>query len=144
LLRATIATVVAMVGTATVLGLLDRLYWPFELADVFRLQYLAVLVACALGALALRRRRLGALAAILAAVNLAVLGVSLIPTATAAPGPAMGSLRVMVACGHWFGHRCAPFSCSAIHESDSCRPETHLPSLARFRRAGAGVRGFPA
>jgi endonuclease/exonuclease/phosphatase (EEP) superfamily protein YafD len=97
LLRATVATVVAVVGTATVLGLLDRFYWPFELADVFRLQYLAVLVVAALGALALRRRRLAAVAAALAAVNLAVLGVSLIPTATAAPGPAAGSLRLLVA-----------------------------------------------
>jgi endonuclease/exonuclease/phosphatase (EEP) superfamily protein YafD len=97
LLRATVATVVAVVGTATVLGLLDRFYWPFELADVFRLQYLAVLVVAALGALALRRRRLAAVAAALAAANLAVLGVSLIPTATAAPGPAAGSLRLLVA-----------------------------------------------
>ena len=47
LLRAMVATVVAVVGTVTVLGLLDRFYWPFELADVFRLQYLAVLVAAA-------------------------------------------------------------------------------------------------
>jgi endonuclease/exonuclease/phosphatase (EEP) superfamily protein YafD len=96
-LRATVATVVAVVGTATVLGLLDRFYWPFELADVFRLQYLAVLVAAALGSLALRRRRLAAVAAVLAAVNLGVLGISLIPTATAASGPAAGSLRVVVA-----------------------------------------------
>jgi endonuclease/exonuclease/phosphatase (EEP) superfamily protein YafD len=96
-LRATVATVVAVVGTATVLGLLDRFYWPFELADVFRLQYLAVLVAATLGALALRRPRLATLAAVLAAVNMAVLGVSLIPTATAASGPAAGSLRVLVA-----------------------------------------------
>src|ERR1700750_184429 len=97
LLRATVATVVAVVGTATVLGLLDRFYWPFELADVFRLQYLAVLAAAALAALALRRRRLAAVAAVLAAMNLAVLGVSLIPTATAPSGQAVGSLRVVVA-----------------------------------------------
>jgi endonuclease/exonuclease/phosphatase (EEP) superfamily protein YafD len=97
LLRASVATVVGVVGTATVLGLLDRFYWPFELVDVFRLQYLVVLAAAALGALALRRRRLAALAAVLAAVNLAVLGISLIPTATAASGPAAGSLRVVVA-----------------------------------------------
>jgi endonuclease/exonuclease/phosphatase (EEP) superfamily protein YafD len=97
LLRAAVATVVALVGTATLLGLLDRFYWPFELADVFRLQYLAVLVAAALGALALRRWRLAAVATILAAVNVAVLGVPLIPTATAAPGSAAGSLRVVVA-----------------------------------------------
>src|ERR1043166_3222210 len=92
-----VATVVAVVGAATVLGLLDRFYWPFELADVFRLQYLAVLVAAALGALALRRLRLAAVAAILPAGNLAWLGVWLIPTATAAHGPAVGSLRVVVA-----------------------------------------------
>jgi endonuclease/exonuclease/phosphatase (EEP) superfamily protein YafD len=97
LLRATVATVVAVVGTATVLGLLDRVYWPFELADVFRLQYLFVLAAAALGAVVLRRRRLAAVASAFAAVNLAVLGISLIPTATGASGPAAGSLRVVVA-----------------------------------------------
>jgi endonuclease/exonuclease/phosphatase (EEP) superfamily protein YafD len=96
-LRATVATVVAVVGAMTVLGLLDRFYWPFELADVFRLQYLVVLGAAVLGALVLRRPRLAALAAVLAAVNLAALGVSLLPTATAASGPAAGSLRLVVA-----------------------------------------------
>jgi hypothetical protein len=49
-----------VVGRASVLGLLDRVYWPFELADVFRLQYLVVLLAAGLAALALHRPRLAA------------------------------------------------------------------------------------
>src|SRR5689334_6331732 len=83
-----------MVGTASLLGLLDRVYWPFELADVFRPQYLVVLLVAGLAALALRRPRLAAAAA---AVNVAAVGVSLIPTATAASGSPAGSLRVVVA-----------------------------------------------
>jgi endonuclease/exonuclease/phosphatase (EEP) superfamily protein YafD len=97
LLRRAVATVVAVVATASVFGLLDRVYWPFELADVFRLQYLIVLLAAGLAALALHRPRLAAVAAAAAAVNLAVLGVSLMPTATAAPGSPAGSLRLVVA-----------------------------------------------
>ena len=97
LLRGAVATVVAVVGTASVLGLLDRVYWPFELADVFRLQYLVALLVAGLAALALYRPRLAAVAAAAAAVNLAALGVSLIPTATAASGSPAGSLRLVVA-----------------------------------------------
>jgi endonuclease/exonuclease/phosphatase (EEP) superfamily protein YafD len=89
--------VILVVGLATVVGLLDRVSWVFELADVFRLQYLVVLVGAGLAALLLRRPRLAWVAAVLAAVNLAVLGVSLIPTATAASGTPVGSLRLVVA-----------------------------------------------
>jgi endonuclease/exonuclease/phosphatase (EEP) superfamily protein YafD len=96
-MRGVVATAVAVLAAASVLGLLDRVYWPFELADVFRLQYLVVLLAAGLGALALRRPRLAAVAAAAAAVNLAVLGISLIPTATAASGSPVGSLRLVVA-----------------------------------------------
>jgi hypothetical protein len=83
-LRGIVVGVILVVGLATVLGLLDRVSWIFELADVFRLQYLVVLAGAALGALLLRRPRLAGAAAVLAAVNVAVLGISLIPTATAA------------------------------------------------------------
>jgi endonuclease/exonuclease/phosphatase (EEP) superfamily protein YafD len=98
LLRAFVTGVVAVVGGATLLGLLDRLSWVFEIADVFRLQYLVVLVAAAVAALPLRRPRLGALAAALAAVNFAVLGIPLTGNVTAAPEkPAPGALRLVVA-----------------------------------------------
>ena len=96
-LHGVVAGAILVVGLATLLGLLDRVSWVFELADVFRLQYLVVLAAAALAAVLLRRPRLAGLAAVLAAVNLAVLGISLIPTATAASGTPEGSLRVVVA-----------------------------------------------
>jgi endonuclease/exonuclease/phosphatase (EEP) superfamily protein YafD len=96
-MRGIVAGVILLVGLATVLGLLDRVSWVFELADIFRLQYLVVLAGAALGALLLRRPRLAGVAALLAAVNVAVLGISLIPTATAASGTPAGSLRVVVA-----------------------------------------------
>lgn len=96
-LRGIVVGVILLVGLATVLGLLDRVSWVFELADVFRLQYLVVLVGAALGAVLLGRPRLAGAAALLAAVNVAVLGISLIPTATAASGTPTGSLRLVVA-----------------------------------------------
>jgi endonuclease/exonuclease/phosphatase (EEP) superfamily protein YafD len=97
-LRAFVAIVVAVVGLTTLLGLFDRVWWVFEAADVFRLQYLFVLVAAALLGLLLRRPRVGALAALLAAVNFAVLGISIAPNVMAAPGaPTSGSLRLLVA-----------------------------------------------
>jgi endonuclease/exonuclease/phosphatase (EEP) superfamily protein YafD len=96
--RAFVAAVVALVGSATLLGLLDRVWWVFEPADVFRLQYLVVLVAAALLGLLLRSRRLAVLAAALAAVNLAVLRISIVPDVAAAPGaPSSGALRLLVA-----------------------------------------------
>src|SRR5262245_2563421 len=95
--RGIVFGVILLVGLATVLGLLDRVSWVFELADIFRLQYLVVLAGAALGALLLRRPRLAGAAALLAAVNVAVLGISLIPTATAASGTPAGSLRLVVA-----------------------------------------------
>jgi endonuclease/exonuclease/phosphatase (EEP) superfamily protein YafD len=97
-LRAFVAIVVALVGLATLLGLFDRVWWAFEGADVFRLQYLFVLVGAALVGLLLRRPRVAALAALLAAVNFAVLGIPIARNATAAPSaPTAGSLRLLVA-----------------------------------------------
>ena len=89
---------VLLVGLATLLGLLDRVSWVFELADVFRLQYLALLLGAALVAVALRRPRLAVAAAALALVNVGVLGIPLTAGATAASGAqARGSLRLVVA-----------------------------------------------
>jgi endonuclease/exonuclease/phosphatase (EEP) superfamily protein YafD len=96
-LRRVVAGVVLVVSLATLLGLLDRVYWVFELADVFRLQYFVVLAGAALAALLLRRPRLAGAAGLLAALNVAVLGISLIPTARAASGTPAGSLRLVVA-----------------------------------------------
>jgi endonuclease/exonuclease/phosphatase (EEP) superfamily protein YafD len=89
---------IVLVGLATVVGLLDRVSWVFEIADVFRLQYLVVLVVTGLAALMVRRPRLALLAAVAAAVNLAVLGIPLTSSVTAAPGGARsGELRLVVA-----------------------------------------------
>jgi endonuclease/exonuclease/phosphatase (EEP) superfamily protein YafD len=95
--RGAVAVVVGVVGAASLLGLLDRVSWAFELADVFRLQYLVALVGAALAAAALRRPRVAAVAAALAALDVAVLGIPLAPVATAASGTPRGSLRVVVA-----------------------------------------------
>jgi endonuclease/exonuclease/phosphatase (EEP) superfamily protein YafD len=96
-LRGLVLAVILVVGLASLLGVLDRVFWIFELADVFRLQYLVVLAAASVTALLLRRPRLAGAAAVLAAVNLAVLGISLIPAATAASGTPAGSLGLVVA-----------------------------------------------
>ncbi len=97
-LRAFGALVVALVGLATLVGLLDRVWWVFEPADVFRLQYLVVLVGAALAALVLKRPRLAAFAAALAAVNVAVLGIPFTTSVAAAPNaPSSRTLRVVVA-----------------------------------------------
>jgi endonuclease/exonuclease/phosphatase (EEP) superfamily protein YafD len=97
-LRPLAAGVVAVVGVATIAGLLDRVWWVFEPADVFRLQYLVVLVAAGMLALMLRRQRLAVVAAALAAVNFAVLGMPLTPHLTAASSArALGSMRLLAA-----------------------------------------------
>jgi endonuclease/exonuclease/phosphatase (EEP) superfamily protein YafD len=96
--RVVLTTVVAVVGTLTLLGLLDRVSWLFEPADVFRLQYLVVLVAAGLAGLVLRRPRLAAFAAAFAAVNIAVLGIPVAPHVSAASSaPTSGELRLLFA-----------------------------------------------
>jgi endonuclease/exonuclease/phosphatase (EEP) superfamily protein YafD len=94
-LRAFLTGVIAVVGLATLAGLLDRLWWVFETADVFRLQYLVVLVAAGLVGLIVGRRRLAAVAAAFAAVNVAILGIPVTPHVTAASGPVSGTLRLL-------------------------------------------------
>ena len=97
-LRVFVAGVVVLVGLATLIGLLDRFWWGFETADVFRLQYLVVLVGAALVALLLRRPRLAMVAATLAAVNFAVLGLPGSGSVSAASSrPAQPALRLVVA-----------------------------------------------
>jgi endonuclease/exonuclease/phosphatase (EEP) superfamily protein YafD len=96
--RAFTAGVIVVVGLATLVGLLDRVWWFLEIADVFRLQYLVVLVTAGLLALTVRRPRLAAFAAALAAVNFAVLGIPLVAGVRAASsGPTSGALRLVVA-----------------------------------------------
>jgi endonuclease/exonuclease/phosphatase (EEP) superfamily protein YafD len=93
-----VAGVVVLVGLATLIGLLDRFWWGFETADVFRLQYLVVLLGVALIAVPLRRPRLAVLAAALAVVNFVVLGIPVSGNVTAAPNrPARAALRLVVA-----------------------------------------------
>jgi len=90
--------IVVLVGLATLVGLLDRVFWVFEIADVFRLQYLVVLVAAGLLAFAVRRPRLAVCAVALAAVNVVVLAspraASISAASRAAPS---GELRLVVA-----------------------------------------------
>lgn len=74
------------------------MWWVFELADVFRLQYLVVLVAAAVAAVVIRRFRFAALAAALAALNFAILDIPLTASVTAAPErPTVGTMRLVVA-----------------------------------------------
>jgi endonuclease/exonuclease/phosphatase (EEP) superfamily protein YafD len=96
-LRSVVTIVVVLVGLATVIGLFDRFSWLFEIADVFRLQYIVVLVAAALAALALRQVPVAAAAAVLAVINVAVVGIPFTASATAASHGAKGSLRVVMA-----------------------------------------------
>jgi endonuclease/exonuclease/phosphatase (EEP) superfamily protein YafD len=96
--RGLVTGIVAIAGVATLVGLLDRVWWVFETADVFRVQYLVVLVVAALVGLLLRRLRLAAVAAVLAAVNFAVLAIPVTQHATAASGaPPSGALRLLAA-----------------------------------------------
>jgi endonuclease/exonuclease/phosphatase (EEP) superfamily protein YafD len=98
--RGMVTAVVLVVGVATLLGLLDRVFWVLETADVFRLQYLVLLLAAALAALMLRRSKLAFVAVVLAAVNAAVMGIPVAATATATAtaigARTRGSLRVLV------------------------------------------------
>jgi endonuclease/exonuclease/phosphatase (EEP) superfamily protein YafD len=97
-LRWSVTGAVVVVGLGTLVGLLDRVSWVFEGADVFRLQYLVVLLAAGLVALTVRRPRLALVAAALAAVNVAVLGIPLTGSVTASSGGApAGGLRLVVA-----------------------------------------------
>jgi endonuclease/exonuclease/phosphatase (EEP) superfamily protein YafD len=89
LTRIAVTAVIALLGGATLLGLLDRVAWPFELLTIFRLQYAGLLLVLVLFALLLRLRRAALAAGALALVNLALVAgppQDLVPTAVAA-GP---------------------------------------------------------
>lgn len=68
-----VTVLVGLLAVATAAGFLDRVSWVFEAATVFRLQYVAVLVAAALLALALRQPYLVVAAVALAGVNIAAI-----------------------------------------------------------------------
>lgn len=71
--RMTLAALVVLMTLATLSGFLDRLSWVFEPAGFFRLQYAVLLGAATLGALLSRQLRLAAVAALVAAMNLAAI-----------------------------------------------------------------------
>jgi endonuclease/exonuclease/phosphatase (EEP) superfamily protein YafD len=91
---------VAIVGTAgvgTLLGLLDHFFWVFVVADVFRVQYAVALVIAAAAAAAIRRFRLAAIAAVLVALNVVVLGTPFPVSGAPAPHGAHRALRLLIA-----------------------------------------------
>jgi endonuclease/exonuclease/phosphatase (EEP) superfamily protein YafD len=63
----------APAGLATLAGFFGRLWWRFELACHFRVQYFVVLFVTALALLAGKRRRRAAAAGVLALVNLGLI-----------------------------------------------------------------------
>jgi endonuclease/exonuclease/phosphatase (EEP) superfamily protein YafD len=73
-MRRGVTVLVGLLAVATAAGFLDRVSWVFEPATLFRLQYVGLLLAAALVALALRRRFLVVAAVVLAVVNIAVIG----------------------------------------------------------------------
>lgn len=93
-----LAALIGLFGIASLLGLLDRVWWVFELADVFRLQYLVLLLAAALVAAVAGRLSLAVVAIALAAVNIAILDIPLTQSLTAVSAhPTVGELRLVVA-----------------------------------------------
>jgi endonuclease/exonuclease/phosphatase (EEP) superfamily protein YafD len=72
-MRRGVTVFVGFVAVVTAAGFLDRLSWVFEPATVFRLQYVVLLLAAALLALALRQRYLVVAAIALAGVNIAAI-----------------------------------------------------------------------
>jgi endonuclease/exonuclease/phosphatase (EEP) superfamily protein YafD len=90
-----VRVVVWLVGTLTVVALLDRLSPYVELATFFRVQYAAILLGAVMIALFLRLPRLALAAFVLLAVNLAVVA----PTWVSQPADAStqsGSLSLLV------------------------------------------------
>jgi hypothetical protein len=70
-MRRGVTILVGLLAVVTAAGFLDRVSWVFEPATVFRLQYVVLLLAAALLALALRQRHLVVAAVALAGVNIA-------------------------------------------------------------------------
>src|SRR6185437_8525891 len=72
-MRRGVTVLVGLLAVVTAAGFLDRVSWVFEPATVFRLQYVVLLLAAALLAVALRQRYLVVAAVALAAVNIAAI-----------------------------------------------------------------------
>lgn len=96
-LRGLVVAVVAVVGGATLLGVLDRVFWVFVVADVFRVQYTVVLGCAALAASGLRCFRLAAVGVALAAVNVVVLALPFPTSGTPLPHGAHRAVRLLIA-----------------------------------------------
>jgi len=72
-MRRGVTVLVGLLAVVTAAGFLERVSWVFEPATVFRLQYVSLLLAAALIALALRQRYLVVAAITLACVNIAAI-----------------------------------------------------------------------
>jgi endonuclease/exonuclease/phosphatase (EEP) superfamily protein YafD len=80
-------TLIVLLGAATLLGYLDRVSWFFELGTFFRVQYAALLVLFALGALACRDLLAAVIAVALAGLNIATVAPHWTPRSV---GPVVG------------------------------------------------------
>jgi endonuclease/exonuclease/phosphatase (EEP) superfamily protein YafD len=131
-LRGAARGLVLLVGLATLIGLLDRVSWAFELADVFRLQYVVVLVGAALVALVLRLPWLAGVAAAFALVNVAVLGIPLLPTAAAADGTRRDRCGLSLRTSKWETPTSRPLRVSSDRTHPDVFGVTELtPAMAR-------------
>ena len=72
-MRRGVTVLVGLLAIVTAAGFLDRVSWVFEPATVFRLQYVVLLLAAALLALALKQRYLVVAALALSIVNIAAI-----------------------------------------------------------------------
>jgi endonuclease/exonuclease/phosphatase (EEP) superfamily protein YafD/membrane-associated phospholipid phosphatase len=82
-----LVVLVSALGTLTAAAFLDQLSWIFEEETLFNLQYAELLVVAALLAAGLRRWRLGAVAVLLATINVVLIApCGDAPPSSAAPG----------------------------------------------------------
>lgn len=90
-----LVAVVWAAGAVTLVAFLERFSVYLVPLAFFRVQYAALLVAAGIAAFALRRVRLGSVAVVLAAVNVAVVAPTWFPPASA-DGPRSGAVRLLV------------------------------------------------
>ncbi len=92
----TVRVLIALAGLGTVAAWFGGLSWVADLFSHFRVHYALGLLGCAGLALALRSRRLAALAAVLATINVAAMALALrAPPAAPAEGSVGPIIRVM-------------------------------------------------
>jgi len=94
--RRGVAVWVGLLGAASLLGLLDRFSWLFELLTLPRLQYAALLLGLTAAALLLRAWRTAVVAVALAALNLAVVSSSWLPAPDRGRDVSPARLRAVV------------------------------------------------